>query len=91
MFTKTCIGGWPPVWSLASASNTFYFWHLLSTTVLTLSFSPLLDYETEGGGNTGEPEDNYEIVYEEPDLSGGVEGVDYRIVYGVGDEEQEEE
>ena len=63
---------------------------MLSTTVLTLSFSPLLDYETDGGGNTGEPEGNYELVYEEPDLSGGVEGVDYGIVYGVGDDEDEE-
>ena len=52
---------------------------------------PLLDYETEEGGNTGEPEGEYEIVYEEPDLSGGVEGVDYGIVYGVGNEEEEEE
>jgi hypothetical protein len=64
---------------------------LLSTTVLTLSFSPLLDYEIDEGGNTGEPEEDYEIVYEEPDLSGGVEGVDYRIVYGVGEDVDEEE
>ena len=63
---------------------------MLSTTVLTLSFSPLLDYDTEGGVNIGEPEDNYEIIYEEPDLSGGIEGVDYGIVYGFGDEEDEE-
>ena len=59
-------------------------------TVLTLSFSPLLDYESDGGGNTDGPEGNYELVYEEPDLSGGVEGVDYGIVYGVGDDEDEE-
>ena len=26
-----------------------------------------------------------EIFYEEPDLSGGVEGVDYLIVYGAGE------
>ena len=63
---------------------------MLSTTVLTLSFSPLLDYESDGGGNTGGPENNYELVYEEPDLSGGVEGVDYGIVYGVVDGEDEE-
>ena len=50
----------------------------------------MLDYETDGGVNTGEPEEHYEIVYEEPDLSGGVEGVDYGIVYGVGDDEDEE-
>jgi hypothetical protein len=25
----------------------------------------------------------YEVVYDEPDLTGGVEGVDYDIVYGA--------
>jgi hypothetical protein len=30
------------------------------------------------------------LVYEEPDLSGGVEGVDYEIVYGVDNTEAEE-
>ena len=34
-------------------------------------------------------EDDDEIYYEEPDLSGGVEAVDYVIVYGLGDEEVE--
>ena len=63
---------------------------MLSTTVLTLSFSPLLDYEIDEGGNIEEPEGDYEVVYEEPDLSGGVEGVDYGIVYRVGDGEDEE-
>jgi hypothetical protein len=60
---------------------------LLSTIVLTLSFSPLLDCETEEGVDTEAPEGSYDVVYEEPDLSGGVEGVDYRIVFGVGSEE----
>ena len=64
---------------------------MLNTTVLTLSFSPLLDCESDGGGNTKGPENNYEIVYEEPDLSGGVEGVDYGIVYGVGEDDEEEQ
>ena len=63
---------------------------MLSTTVLTISFSSLLDCELDEGGNTDGPGDNYEVVYEEPDLSGGVEGVDYGIVYGLGDEEDEE-
>ncbi|KAK1648383.1 hypothetical protein QYE76_066188 [Lolium multiflorum] len=31
------------------------------------------------------------ICYEEPDLSGGVEGVDYLIVYGGGDSTEEEQ
>ena len=38
----------------------------------------------------GAPEGGYELVYEEPDLSGGVEGVDYGIVYGSDDTEVEE-
>jgi hypothetical protein len=33
--------------------------------------------ETEGASK-----DYEEIYYEEPDLSGGIEGVDYMIVYG---------
>ena len=42
---------------------------------------PCLDYEEI-------PENSYgvyhtdEVYYEEPDLSGGVEGVDYMLVYG---------
>ena len=63
---------------------------MLSTTVLTLSFSPLLDCELDERGSSDGPEVNYDVVYEEPDLSGGVEGVDYGIVYGVGDDEDEE-
>jgi hypothetical protein len=41
--------------------------------------------ETEGA-----PEDFEEVYYEESDLSGGVEGVDYTIVYGVGEGHKEE-
>ena len=32
-----------------------------------------------------------DVEYETPDLSGGVEGIDYGIVYGLGDEEMEME
>ncbi|KAK1680574.1 hypothetical protein QYE76_041422 [Lolium multiflorum] len=35
----------------------------------------------------GAPGGSYELVYEEPDLTGGVEGVDYGIVYGPDDME----
>ena len=31
-----------------------------------------------------------DIYYEEPDLSGGIEGVDYIIRYGAGNEEESE-
>jgi hypothetical protein len=38
----------------------------------------------------GIPEDYEEVYYEEPDLTGGVEGIDYTISYGS-DEGREEE
>ena len=38
---------------------------------------------TTGSDNDSDDDDDYE--YEEPDLFGGVEGVDYGIVYGRGD------
>jgi len=53
---------------------------LLLTTFLNLC----LYYEEpteEDGNNDGGYDDT---LYEEPDLSGGIEGVDYGIVYGVG-------
>jgi hypothetical protein len=31
-----------------------------------------------------------EVYYEEPDLSGGVEGIDYTITYGIGEGPEEE-
>jgi hypothetical protein len=33
----------------------------------------------------GTPEDYEEVYYEEPDLSGGVEGINYTISYGIGE------
>jgi hypothetical protein len=36
-------------------------------------------------------EDNEDQFYEEPDLFGGIEGVDYGIVYGTSDEEPDAE
>lgn len=43
------------------------------------------------GEASEEPEDGGEIYYEEPDLSGGIQGVDYRIVYGTEDKEAAQE
>jgi hypothetical protein len=37
------------------------------------------------------PDDSKEQYNEEPDLSGGVEGVDYGIIYGTSDEEPDNE
>jgi hypothetical protein len=57
---------------------------LLSTHVLNLSSKTLaLDCEN----NEDVPDDSEEQYYEEPDLSGGVEGVDYGIVYSTSEEE----
>jgi hypothetical protein len=53
---------------------------MLSTPVVNLSSKTLaLDYEN----NEDVPDDGEEQYYEEPDLSGGVEGVDYGIIYGI--------
>jgi hypothetical protein len=38
----------------------------------------------------GTTEDFEEVYYEEPDLSGGVEGTDYTITYGIGKGPEEE-
>jgi hypothetical protein len=35
------------------------------------------------------PNDSEEQYYEEPDLSGGVEGVDYGIIYSTSNEESD--
>ena len=51
----------------------------------------MLDCDPEVEANTEvPPEGDYELVYEEPDLSGGVEGVGYGIVYGADNNEGEE-
>jgi hypothetical protein len=74
---------------IVSASNTssFELAEYLCTHFLS---KPLLDYDTEEEACTGAPEGKYDMVYEEPDLSGGVEGVDYGIVYGADETEAEE-
>jgi hypothetical protein len=51
---------------------------LLSTLILNLA---------DGGDYADTHEGSYEVVYGEPDVSGGVEGVDYNIVYGVDEAE----
>ena len=53
--------------------------------------NPCLDCENSDCEDTEYGEYNGEIVYEEPDLSGGIEGIDYGIVYGLGNEEVEME
>jgi hypothetical protein len=60
----------------------------VSTSVLNLS-SKTLALDCENSEDV--PDDSKEQYYEEPDLSGGVEGVDYSIVYGTSDEEPDTE
>jgi hypothetical protein len=61
---------------------------LLSTSVLNLSSKTLaLDYES----SKDVPDGSEEQYYEEPDLSGGAEGVDYGIIYDTNDKEPDTE
>jgi hypothetical protein len=47
------------------------------------SLKPLLDYEELDEATVNAIEGQQDIFYEEPDLSRGVEGVDYFIRYGA--------
>ena len=59
---------------------------MLSTLVLNRTFlNPCLGAERSDEAVSKEFEEE-EIYYEEPDLSGGIEGVDYSIAYGAEDE-----
>ena len=53
--------------------------------------NPWLDCENSDNENIEFGEYDEEIFYEEPDLSGGVEGIDYGIVYGTEGVEAEDE
>ena len=64
---------------------------MLSNAVAHTTLSPLLDFENPTEDQTGDASGGGEIYYEEPDLSGGIEGVDYGIVYGEGNLEEEAE
>jgi hypothetical protein len=52
-------------------------------------FSKTLTLDCEN--NEDVPDDSKKQYYEEPDLSEGVEGVDYSIVYGTSDEKPDTE
>jgi len=47
------------------------------------------DSEDQDGGSLYKIEGQDDIYYEEPDLSGGMEGVDYGIQFGDGEGESE--
>ena len=56
----------------------------------SLSFwTPCLGYEDLGNASLNAIGGQEDIYYEEPDLSGGVEGVDYTIRYGADNKEEE--
>jgi hypothetical protein len=65
-----------------------HHFHRTRTSVPNLSSKTLaLDCEN----NKDVLDDSEEQNYEEPDLSGGLEGVDYGIVYGTSEEEPDVE
>ena len=65
---------------------------MLSTLVLNrILKNPCLECENSNDTNIDKSEDDNKIYYEEPDLSGGIEGVDYGIVYRIEDREAEAE
>lgn len=66
---------------------------MLSTPVLNrISQTLFLDCKSsEDCTIEGSDNDNDDYEYEEPDLSGGVEGIDYGIIYGLGDDTMDPE
>jgi hypothetical protein len=52
--------------------------------------NPCLDSEGQNEETEGASEDYEEVYYKEPNLSGGVEGVDYTITYGNSEGTEEE-
>jgi hypothetical protein len=64
----------------------------LSIFVLNLSSHLFLDFELVNTEETEVNQQKYdEVYYKEPDLSGGIEGIDYIIEYGVNSEDSDEE
>ena len=59
--------------------------NLLRTLVLIPLIIPCLEYLNHLAETTDGPGGAEDIYYEEPDLSGGIEGVDYLIVYWNGE------
>jgi hypothetical protein len=55
-----------------------------------LPFIPCLDSKGQFEETKGSSENYEEVYYEEPDLSGGVEGIDYTISYDLNEGIEEE-
>jgi hypothetical protein len=63
---------------------------LLSIFVLNLSSHPFLDFELYNTEETkANQQEDDEVYYEEPDLSGGIEDIDYIIECGVNSEDND--
>jgi hypothetical protein len=58
--------------------------------LIPFPLNPCLDSEGQNEETEGASEDYAEVYYKEPDLSGGVEGVDYTIAYGNNEGNEEE-
>jgi hypothetical protein len=89
MVTKTYI--WPRTsdsTAVASASITTTFKNELVEYARTQT--PCLDSEGQHEETEEALEDIEDVYYEEPNLSGGVEGVDYIIAYGISKSHEEE-
>jgi hypothetical protein len=61
----------------------------LSTLVLIPLRIPCLDYQNNTEDTSEGDEIAEDVYYEEPDLSGGVEGVDYLIECGTEEDNEE--
>jgi hypothetical protein len=58
----------------------------------SIILNPFLDFELYHIEETKANQQEDDVVYyEEPDLSGGIEGIDYIIEYGVNSEDSDEE
>jgi hypothetical protein len=74
-------------------NNTHHFLELAEyACTQAIILNPFLDFELY---NTKETEANQQeeddVYYEELDLSGGIEGIDYIIGYGMNSEDSDEE
>jgi hypothetical protein len=58
----------------------------------SIILNPFLDFELYNTEETkANQQEDDEVYYEEPDLSGGIEGINYIIEYGVNSEDSDEE
>jgi hypothetical protein len=65
--------------------NTQHFLELVEyACTQSIFLNPFLDFELYNTEETeANQQENDEVYYEEPDLSGGIEGIDYIIEYRV--------